>query len=362
MDELAWLQRRDLVPHPLWDDDCVACAEVDLGVAAGEFEGHRDCAGDQVEQFVAIGVHLAVMGWVASDLRRADREPVDALGWPACNLVHEPCPPVSTIEPNHLARQVDPSTGLYLLRRGHVVSSVRSAAPRSEGCSPLVLASSRTGPDAAGNNPTMTPSDAVAIEESKSDPAAFAVIFDRHASSLHRFLARRVEPADADSLLGDVFRIAFERRASFDTARESARPWLYGIATNLISRHRRSEARRLRAMASLASLASRRVDGDHDVVGDRAAQSLDAVNEWSTLLDAIDVLPDAERHTLMLYVWEDLSYEDIAAALDVPVGTVRSRLNRARRRLRNVQGTDSRVPGPVSPRCDCEHPTEGTAR
>lgn len=188
----------------------------------------------------------------------------------------------------------------------------------------------------------MTGPDAIAIRESMSDPGAFAVIFDRHASSILRFLARRVEPADADSLLGDVFRIAFERRASFDTARASARPWLYGIATNLIARHRRSEARRLRAMASLAS---RRSDEEHDIVGDRAAQSLDAENEWSTLVDAIDVLPDAERDTLMLYVWEDLSYEDIAAALDVPVGTVRSRLNRARRRLRDVQ-----------------HPTEGTTR
>ena len=81
-------------------------------------------------------------------------------------------------------------------------------------------------------------------------------------------------------------------------------------------------------------------------------RSLDAENEWSTIVDAIDVLPDAERHTLMLYVWEDLSYEDIATALDVPVGTVRSRLNRARRRLRDAQG----------PRCHSEHATEGTAR
>jgi RNA polymerase sigma factor (sigma-70 family) len=200
----------------------------------------------------------------------------------------------------------------------------------------------------------MTPPDATAIQESMSNPAAFAVIFDRHASSLHRFLARRVEPAEAESLVGEVFRIAFERRSSFDTARESARPWLYGIATNLIARHRRSEGRRLRAMASLAS---RRVDGDHDVVGDRAAQSLDAENEWMTLVDAIDVLPDAERHTLLLYVWEDLSYEDIAAALDVPVGTVRSRLNRARRRLRDAQCTDSRVP-----HGDSGHFTEGTGR
>ena len=101
------------------------------GVAVGELEGHRDRAGDQVEQLVAVGVHLAVVGWVAGDLRCADREPVDALGWPAGDLVHEPRPPVGTIEADHLARQVDPSTWLYLLRRGHVVSSVRVA------CSPV---------------------------------------------------------------------------------------------------------------------------------------------------------------------------------------------------------------------------------
>jgi RNA polymerase sigma-70 factor (ECF subfamily) len=192
----------------------------------------------------------------------------------------------------------------------------------------------------------MTPPDSVAIEESLCDPAAFAVIFDRHASSIHRFLARRVEPADAEGLLGEVFRIAFERRASFDTAQPSSRPWLYGIATNLIARHRRSEGRRLRAMASLAS----RGVGDgreHDVVGDEASRRLDAEQEWAALADAIDLLPDAERHTLLLFVWEELSYEDIATALGVPVGTVRSRLNRARRRLEGIQRTP---------------PTKGTAR
>jgi RNA polymerase sigma factor (sigma-70 family) len=185
----------------------------------------------------------------------------------------------------------------------------------------------------------MTSSDAAVIEASMTDPAAFALIFDRHAARLHRFLARRVEPADADSLLGDVFRVAFERRESFDLARQSARPWLYGIATNLIARHRRSEARRLRAMATLAS---RRIDGDHDAVGDRASETADADQSWSMLVDAIDELPDAERHTLLLYAWEELSYEDIAAALDVPIGTVRSRLNRARRRLRAAVPTNAR--------------------
>jgi RNA polymerase sigma factor (sigma-70 family) len=204
----------------------------------------------------------------------------------------------------------------------------------------------------------MTPSDAAAIEASMTDPAAFAAIFDRHAASLHRFLARRVEPADADRLLGEVFRIAFERRGSFDPAHRSARPWLYGIATNLIARHRGSEARRLRAMASLAS---RRIDGDRDVVGDRAAETVDAEESWSMLVDAIDELPEAERHTLLLDAWEQLSYQDIAAALDVPVGTVRSRLNRARRRLRAARSACEHVPRPIPARPD-ERRTEGTPR
>ncbi|MDQ6697808.1 MAG: RNA polymerase sigma factor [Actinomycetota bacterium] len=168
--------------------------------------------------------------------------------------------------------------------------------------------------------------------------AAFATVFDRHAASIHRFLARRVEPAEADNLLGEVFGVAFERRQTFDLARASARPWLYGIATNLIARHRRSEARRLRAMASLASM--RVPEGAEDAVGDRAVEVTDAGESWATLVNAIDQLSDAERDTLMLFAWEELSYGDIAAALDVPIGTVRSRMNRARRRLRvaHVEG------------------------
>lgn len=200
----------------------------------------------------------------------------------------------------------------------------------------------------------MTVSDAAAIAASVTDPAAFAAIFDRHAASIHRFLARRVEPAEAESLLGEVFRVAFERRGTFDLGRTSARPWLYGIATNLIARHRRSEARRLRAMASLAA---RRVDGAEDLVGDRAAEVADAGESWSMLVDAIDRLPEAERDTLMLFAWEELSYDDVAAALDVPVGTVRSRLHRARRRLRAARAGGVPDPRPVPAGCD-EHDTE----
>lgn len=189
----------------------------------------------------------------------------------------------------------------------------------------------------------MTNSDAAVIAASVTDPAAFAAIFDRHAASIYRFLARRVEPAEAESLLGEVFRVAFERRTTFDLERQSARPWLYGIATNLIARHRRSEGRRLSAMAAIASM---RVEAAEDAVGDRAAEVADAGTSWATLVDVIDRLPDAERHTLMLFAWEELGYDDIAVALDVPVGTVRSRLNRARRRLRAARPDGVRDPRP----------------
>jgi RNA polymerase sigma-70 factor (ECF subfamily) len=177
-------------------------------------------------------------------------------------------------------------------------------------------------------------SDAAVIDASLRDPAAFAAIFDRHAVSLHRFLARRIEPADAENLLGEVFRIAFERRRSYDLAHPSARPWLYGIATNLVARHRRSEARRLRATAALAARQVAGAAGHADVVGDRAAETVDAAQSWARLVDAINALPEAERDTLLLHVWEELSYQDVAEALDVPIGTVRSRLHRARGRLR----------------------------
>jgi DNA-directed RNA polymerase specialized sigma24 family protein len=79
------------------------------------------------------------------------------------------------------------------------------------------------------------PSDAAVIAASFDDPAAFATIFDRHAATLLRFLVRRVGPDAADGLVGESFRIAFERRSSFDCSRANARPWLYGIATNVLA-------------------------------------------------------------------------------------------------------------------------------
>ncbi len=178
------------------------------------------------------------------------------------------------------------------------------------------------------------PTDADVIAASLDAPGMFGALFDRHATTLFRYFVRRVGPADADTLLGDTFRIAFERRASFDVSRPEARPWLYGIATNLLAQHRRREARRINATARLVT-ASASAPAD---IGDEVAARLDASDLWPLVAAAIAALPEGERDALLLFAWEDLSYDEIAAALDVPVGTVRSRLNRARGRLRELAG------------------------
>src|SRR5262245_24728152 len=96
-------------------------------------------------------------------------------------------------------------------------------------------------------------SDADVIGRSLVDPQAFGAIFARHAESILRYAVRRAGREAAEGLIGEVFRIAFERRKSYDSSYPSARPWLYGIAANLLAKHRRAEARRLRANARLVA-------------------------------------------------------------------------------------------------------------
>jgi RNA polymerase sigma-70 factor (ECF subfamily) len=174
--------------------------------------------------------------------------------------------------------------------------------------------------------------DAAVIAASLDDPEAFGALFDRHATVVFRYLVRRVGVDEADGMLGEVFRIAFEKRATYDVGRPNARPWLYGIATNLLARHRRREARRFHAMARALSESAPASDSTEAV-----ADAVDAQELWPRVARVLGALPAGERDALVLYVWEELSYEEIAAALDVPVGTVRSRLNRARLTLRELR-------------------------
>ena len=175
-------------------------------------------------------------------------------------------------------------------------------------------------------------SDAAVIAASCRQAARFGAIFDRHASLLYRYLARRAGVNEADGMLGELFRIAFERRESYDIERPDARPWLYGIATNLLANHRRREARRMRGTARLLAAEV----GSEDP-SERTEARLDAAERWPRVADAIGRLPPAERDTLFLYAWEGLSYEEVASSLEIPVGTVRSRINRARRRIRELE-------------------------
>lgn len=95
--------------------------------------------------------------------------------------------------------------------------------------------------------------DAALIERSLSEPGCFALLFDRHAPAIYRYVARRLGPDAADDVSSEVFLVAFQRRGSYDLAQPNVRPWLYGIATNLISRRRRDETRFFRAIARMSA-------------------------------------------------------------------------------------------------------------
>lgn len=153
------------------------------------------------------------------------------------------------------------------------------------------------------------------------------MIFDRHFDVVHGYLQRRIGPDLADELAAETFLIAFDKRARYDLARPDARPWLFGIATNLLHRHHRQELRELRAYARSAS------DPILDAF-DGVEARIDASGVRRQLVDALTQVPAEERDALLLFAWADFSYAEIGQALEIPVGTVRSRLSRARARLR----------------------------
>ena len=174
--------------------------------------------------------------------------------------------------------------------------------------------------------------DASVIARSKHEPSLFAVIFDRHARHIHRYLVRRLGDTVADDLLAETFLTAFDKRAKYDLERPDARPWLYGIATNLVSRHRRAEVRELKLRLAVGPPAP--VDGH----ADRVAEQVSAQALGKHLDAALAELSPGDRDVLLLVAAEGLAYQEVADALKIPVGTVRSRLNRARGRVRVTLG------------------------
>jgi len=174
--------------------------------------------------------------------------------------------------------------------------------------------------------------DATVIARSLDDPEQFAVVFRRHAPDIHRYVVRRLGPGAADDVVAETFLTAFRFRSRYRSDRADARPWLYGIATNLIGRHRRAEVRQYRALARTG------LDPVTESFADRADARVSAGTESRRLAAALAGLPAGHRNALLLVAWGDLSYEEAAVALGVPVGTVRSRLSRARARLRQALG------------------------
>jgi RNA polymerase sigma-70 factor (ECF subfamily) len=176
-------------------------------------------------------------------------------------------------------------------------------------------------------------SDAEVMALSCRDPGRFGVVFDRYFVAIHRYVARRIGSDGADDLAGEVFRIAFERRDAFDPRWANARPWLYGIATNLLRGQRRGEERRLRAMLRATAAACVPMSAD---VFERASERIDAQAAAALIGSAVGQLTQRDRDALVLFAVEGLSYPEVAVALDIPVGTVRSRISRARCRLREL--------------------------
>lgn len=172
-------------------------------------------------------------------------------------------------------------------------------------------------------------SDGAAIRRSIDQSAAFGLIFDRHFDAVYGYLVRRMGPGRAEDLASATFTVAFERRDRFRSDATTARPWLLGIATNLLRNERRAERRALAALAW--------TDVSH------AATEPTLPADLARLGRLLAGLPREQRDVLLLHAWEDLSYEEIAQAVGVPVGTVRSRLARARERLRQALNDERRL-------------------
>lgn len=169
------------------------------------------------------------------------------------------------------------------------------------------------------------------------DAAVVAAWFDQHAAALATYAARRVGPTLARDVVADTFRIACVKFDQFDPGQGSERAWLFGIATNLIRRHWRTEERRLRIQAQAFRINS--TSGDPLL---RVDERLDAREHYQRVVDAVAELDPEDRDLLVLIAWEQMNSREAAAVLGIPAGTVRSRLRRIRTHLaENVSEGDS---------------------
>ena len=162
--------------------------------------------------------------------------------------------------------------------------------------------------------------------------SAFGVLFERHAGRIYNYCFRRTgDWALAEDLTSATFLLAWRSRGREALEAESALPLLYGIATNVLRNQRRSLRRRREAFARLPLERTEELDFAED-----ASTRLDDQAAMRQLLRLFARLPRREQDVVALCDWSELSYEDAALALGIPIGTVRSRLARGRRRWREL--------------------------
>jgi RNA polymerase sigma factor (sigma-70 family) len=174
----------------------------------------------------------------------------------------------------------------------------------------------------------------------EGESEAFGVLFDRHAKAIYNFLFRRTTNwSEAEDLTSAVFLQAWRRRAEVVLDRESALPWLLRTADYTIRNEWRSKQRYRRALPSFQLLVTDQPDHADDV-----SARLDDQREAKELRRALRNLPRHHREIVELCVWAGLDQQAAAIALDIPIGTVKSRLSRARRHLRDIGGAPSLTP------------------
>jgi RNA polymerase sigma factor (sigma-70 family) len=170
--------------------------------------------------------------------------------------------------------------------------------------------------------------DAVIVRESLADPELFAILVRRHAPALQRYVTRRIGAGAAEDVVAETFLVAFRQRAGYADDGRDCLPWLYGIATRLAHRHWRSESAQLRLLARTGT------DPVTEPFTERVDATVCATAMKPRLAGALARLPANQRDALLMYAWAGLSYEQIATATGAPLGTVQSRISRARHRLR----------------------------
>ncbi|GAB2806351.1 RNA polymerase sigma factor [Actinoallomurus bryophytorum] len=171
--------------------------------------------------------------------------------------------------------------------------------------------------------------DAELVVRFQRDPEQFTAVYDRYFRDIYRYVAGRLDVDTADDLAAETFLVAFGQRDRFDPGRGNLRAWLFGIATNMVARHRRKEARHYRALARTAPDSAAEADSHEN----RVVAAVAAERMQPQLAKALAALSQGERDVLLLVALSQLSHQEVAEALGISFGTVGSRLSRARKKL-----------------------------